>query len=140
MPYRKAVQENEKRFGLKAEEQLEYQRGEFEKLLNRYAKNAGAEAREAQAKAETDERLESLIREADGEKPAKKAEGIVELPQDARGGDVSRRKLRPDAGLREASPRGGYPVGQQKAHEYEALRGSFGRRLPFRLTSFSRGL
>lgn len=78
MPYRKAVQENEKRFGLKAEEQLEYQRGEFEKLLNRYAKNAGAEAREAQAKAETDERLESLIRETDGEKPAKKAEGIVE--------------------------------------------------------------
>lgn len=78
MPYRKAVQENEKRFGLKAEEQLEYQRQEFEKLLNRYAKNAGAEAREAQAKAEADERLESILREADGVQPTKKTEGIVE--------------------------------------------------------------
>ena len=75
---RKGMEENEKRFGLKREEQLEYQRQEFEKLLNRYEKQAGAEAREAQARTETDERLESLIREADGERPAKKPEGITE--------------------------------------------------------------
>ncbi len=78
MSLRKGMEENEKRFGLKREEQLEYQRQEFEKLLNRYEKQAGAEAREAQARTETDERLESLIREADGERPTKKAEGVVE--------------------------------------------------------------
>ena len=78
MSLRKGMEENEKRFGLKREEQLEYQRQEFEKLLNRYEKQAGAEAREAQARTEADERLESLIREADGERPAKKPEGITE--------------------------------------------------------------
>lgn len=78
MSLRKGMEENEKRFGLKREEQLEYQRQEFEKLLNRYEKQAGAEAREAQERTETDERLESLIREADGERPAKKPEGITE--------------------------------------------------------------
>lgn len=78
MSLRKGMEENEKRFGLKREEQLEYQRQEFEKLLNRYEKQAGAEAREAQARTETDERLESLIREAEGERPAKKPEGITE--------------------------------------------------------------
>lgn len=78
MSLRKGMEENEKRFGLKREEQLEYQRQEFEKLLNRYEKQAGAEAREAQARTETDERLESLIREADGERPTKKPEGITE--------------------------------------------------------------
>lgn len=78
MSLRKGMEENEKRFGLKREEQLEYQRQEFEKLLKRYEKQAGAEAREAQARTETDERLESLIREADGERPAKKPEGITE--------------------------------------------------------------
>lgn len=78
MSLRKGMEENEKRFGLKREEQLEYQRQEFEKLLNRYEKQAGAEAREAQARTETDERLESIIREADGERPAKKPEGITE--------------------------------------------------------------
>lgn len=78
MSLRKGMEENEKRFGLKREKQLEYQRQEFEKLLNRYEKQAGAEAREAQARTETDERLESLIREADGERPAKKPEGITE--------------------------------------------------------------
>lgn len=78
MSLRKGMEENEERFGLKREKQLEYQRQEFEKLLNRYEKQAGAEAREAQARTETDERLESLIREADGERPAKKPEGITE--------------------------------------------------------------
>lgn len=78
MSLRKGMEENEKRFGLKREEQLEYQRQEFEKLLNRYEKQAGAEARETQARTETDERLESLIREADGVQPTKKAEGVVE--------------------------------------------------------------
>lgn len=78
MSLRKGMEENEKRFGLKREEKLEYQRQEFEKLLNRYEKQAGAEAREAQARTETDERLESLIREADGVQPTKKAEGVVE--------------------------------------------------------------
>lgn len=78
MSLRKGMEENEKRFGLKREEQMEYQRQEFEKLLNRYEKQAGVEAREAQARTETDERLESLIREADGERPAKKPEGITE--------------------------------------------------------------
>lgn len=78
MSLRKGMEENEKRFGLKREEQLEYQRQEFEKLLNRYEKQAGAEAREAQARTETDERLESILREADSVKPAKKAEGVVE--------------------------------------------------------------
>ena len=33
-----------------------------------------------------------------------------------------------------------YPVGQQEAHEYEALRGDSGRRLYCRLTSFSQSL
>lgn len=78
MSLRKGMEENEKRFGLKREEQLEYQRQEFEKLLNRYEKQAGAEAREAQARTETDERLESILREADGVQPTKKAEGVVE--------------------------------------------------------------
>jgi hypothetical protein len=78
LPYRQAMEENEKRFGLKREEQLEYQRQEFEKLLNRYEKQAGAEAREARARTETDERLESILREADGVQPTKKAEGVVE--------------------------------------------------------------
>lgn len=78
MSLRKGMEENEKRFGLKREEQLEYQRQEFEKLLNRYEKQAGAEAREAQARTEADERLESILREADSVKPAKKAEGVVE--------------------------------------------------------------
>lgn len=78
MSLRKGMEENEERFGLKREKQLEYQRQEFEKLLNRYEKQAGAEAREAQERTETDERLESLIREADGERPAKKPEGITE--------------------------------------------------------------
>ena len=35
-------------------------------------------------------------------------------------------QLRPDAGLREATPRGGHPVGQQEIHEHEALGGSSG--------------
>lgn len=78
MSLRKGMEENEKRFGLKREEQLEYQRQEFEKLLNRYEKQAGAEAREAQARTETDERLESILREADSVQPTKKAEGVVE--------------------------------------------------------------
>lgn len=79
MSLRKGMEENEKRFGLKREEQLEYQRQEFEKLLNQYERQAGAEAREAQATTETDERLASLIREVDGEKaPAKKTTGPVE--------------------------------------------------------------
>ena len=56
------------------------------------------------------------------------------------GGDVPGRELRPDAGLREAAPRGGYPVGLQEIYEYEALRGGFGRRLDCRVTSFSRSL
>lgn len=43
-----------------------------------------------------------------------------------RGGDVPGRQLRPDAGLREATPRGGHPVGQQEIHEHEALGGGFG--------------
>jgi hypothetical protein len=78
MSLRKGMEENEKRFGLKREEQLEYQRQEFEKLLNRYEKQAGAEAREAQARTEADERLESILREADSVQPTKKAEGVVE--------------------------------------------------------------
>ena len=49
-------------------------------------------------------------------------------------------QLRPDAGLRPTSPRGGHPVGLQEIHEYEAFGGSFGRRLHCRLTSFSRSL
>ena len=57
-----------------------------------------------------------------------------------RGGDVPGRQLRPDAGLRPTSPRGGYPVGLQEIHEYEALGGGSGRRLYCRLTSFSRSL
>ena len=59
-------------------------------------------------------------------------------PQDPRGGDVSGRKLCPDAGLRETPPCGRYPVGQQKVHEYEAPGGGSGRRLYCRLISFSR--
>ena len=58
-------------------------------------------------------------------------------PQDPRGGDVPRWQLCPDAGLREAAPHGGNPVGQQEIHEYEASGGGFGRRLHCRLTAFS---
>ena len=47
---------------------------------------------------------------------------------DARAGDVPRRELRPDAGLCEAAPRGGHPVGLQEIHEHEAFEGGFGRR------------
>ena len=43
-----------------------------------------------------------------------------------RGGDVPGRQLRPVAGLRPTSPRGGHPVGQQEIHEHEALGGGFG--------------
>ena len=50
-----------------------------------------------------------------------------------RGGDVPGRQLRPDAGLRPTSPRGGHPVGLQEIHEHEAFGGSFGRRLHCRL-------
>lgn len=81
LPYRQAMEENEKRFGMTVDEQTEYQRTTFERLLNSYAEKAGRDARIAQdkaAKAEADERLESLIREADGERPAKKPEGITE--------------------------------------------------------------
>ena len=53
-----------------------------------------------------------------------------------RGGDVSGRQLRPDAGLRPTSPRGGHPVGLQEIHEHEALGGGSGRRLRCRLTLF----
>ena len=49
-------------------------------------------------------------------------------------------ELRPDAGLREAPPRGTHPVGQQEIHEYEALRDVSGRLLYCRLTSFSQSL
>ena len=60
--------------------------------------------------------------------------------QDPGGGDVPGRQLRPDAGLREAAPCGGHPVGLQEIHEHEALGGGHGRRLYCRLTSFSRSL
>ena len=53
---------------------------------------------------------------------------------------IPRWQLRPDAGLREASPCGGYPVEQQEIHEHEALGGGAGRRLYCRLTSFGRSL
>lgn len=81
LPYRQAMEENEKRFGMTVAEQTEYQRTTFERLLNSYAEKAGRDARIAQdkaAKAEADERLESILREADSVKPTKKAEGVVE--------------------------------------------------------------
>lgn len=81
LPYRQAMEENEKRFGLTVDEQTEHQRSVFERLLNSYAEKAGRDARieqEKAAKAEADERLESILREADGVKPTKKAEGVVE--------------------------------------------------------------
>lgn len=81
LPYRQAMEENEKRFGLTVDEQTEHQRSVFERLLNSYAEKAGRDARIAQekaAKAEADERLESILREADGVQPTKKAEGVVE--------------------------------------------------------------
>ena len=81
LPYRQAMEENEKRFGLTVDEKTEHQRSVFERLLNSYAEKAGRDARIAQekaAKAEADERLESILREADGVQPTKKAEGVVE--------------------------------------------------------------
>lgn len=81
LPYRQAMEENEKRFGMTVAEQTEYQRTTFERLLNSYAEKAGRDARIAQdkaAKAEADERLESILREADSVQPTKKAEGVVE--------------------------------------------------------------
>lgn len=79
LSWREAAKENEKRYGLKQEDQIEYQKANFLNLLNTYAEKAGKTAREAQATTETDERLASLIREADGEKDSvKKAEGPVE--------------------------------------------------------------
>ena len=53
-------------------------------------------------------------------------------------GAVAGRERCPDAGLRETSPCGGYPVGLQEIHEHEALRGGFRGRLYCRLISFSR--
>ena len=77
--WREAAKENERRYGLKQEDQIEYQKTNFLNLLNTYAEKAGKTAREAQATTETDERLASLIREVDGEKaPAKKTTGPVE--------------------------------------------------------------
>ena len=61
-------------------------------------------------------------------------------PPDPRGGDIPRWQLRPDAGLREATPCGGHPVGLQEIYEYEALGGGSGRHLYCRLTSLSRSL
>lgn len=81
LPYRQAMEENEKRFGLTVDEQTEHQRSVFERLLNSYAEKAGRDARieqEKAAKAEADERLESILREADGVQPTKKAESVVE--------------------------------------------------------------
>lgn len=81
LPYRQAMEENEKRFGMTVAEQTEYQRTAFERLLNSYTEKAGRDARIAQdkaAKAEADERLESILREADSVQPTKKAEGVVE--------------------------------------------------------------
>lgn len=79
LSWREAAKENEKRYGLKQTDQIEYQKANFLNLLNAYAEKAGKTAREAQATTETDERLASIIREADGEKAsAKKAEGPVE--------------------------------------------------------------
>ena len=81
MSLRKGMEENEKRFGLTVDEQTEHQRSVFERLLNSYAEKAGRDARieqEKAAKAEADERLESILREADGVQPTKKAEGVVE--------------------------------------------------------------
>jgi hypothetical protein len=79
LSWREAAKENEKRYGLKQADQIEYQKANFLNLLNTYAEKAGKTAREAQATTETDERLASLIREADGEKDSvKKAEGPVE--------------------------------------------------------------
>ena len=49
-------------------------------------------------------------------------------------------ELRPDAGLRKASPCGGYSVGQQEVQEHEAFGGGSGRRLHCRPISFSRSL
>ena len=43
-----------------------------------------------------------------------------------RGGDIPGWEFRPDAGLRQTSPRGGHPVGQQEIHEHEALGGGHG--------------
>ena len=57
-----------------------------------------------------------------------------------RGGDIPGWEFRPDAGLRQTSPRGGHPVGQQEIHEHEALGGGSGRRLRCLLTSRSRSL
>ena len=57
-----------------------------------------------------------------------------------RGGDIPGWEFRPDAGLRQTSPRGGHPVGQQEIHEYEASEGGSGRRLYCWLISSSRGL
>jgi hypothetical protein len=56
------------------------------------------------------------------------------------GGDIPRWQLRPDAGLRPTSPRGGHPVGLQEIHEHEAFGGGFGRHLYCRLISFGWGL
>ena len=53
---------------------------------------------------------------------------------------IPRWQLRPDAGLREATPCGGHPVGLQEIYEYEALGGGSGRHLYCRLTSLSRSL
>ena len=50
------------------------------------------------------------------------------------------RSLMADAGLHEAAPCSGHPVGQQEVHEHEALGDSSGRCLYCRLTSFSRSL
>lgn len=75
MSMRDGMKANAKRYGLTEQEQDEYQRAELLKLLNRYAEQAGKEAREEQSLLETDERLQSLLREAD------EADGVKQKPK-----------------------------------------------------------
>jgi len=61
-------------------------------------------------------------------------------PQDKGSRLLPGRKFSFDAGLRTAASCGWHPMGQQKIHEYEALRDGSGRRLYCWLTSFSQSL
>ena len=76
-----AIQENQNRFGLKEEEQLEYLREKFDEALNEYTEKAGRDARkamEAEEEKRVQENLDSIVEEYDSRGTQKEKTGFRE--------------------------------------------------------------
>lgn len=76
-----AIQENQNRFGLKEEEQLEYLREKFDEALNEYTEKAGRDARkamEAEEEKRLQENLDSIVEEYDSRGTQKEKTGFRE--------------------------------------------------------------